>query len=506
MAIKQNVIANYAGYGVRTIAGIAFIPLYVRLLGADAFGLIAVFAMLQVWLSMIDVGMKPALSREMARYTAGVIDVGSIRDLLRSVECITLVVGVIAALIVWAASGWLATNWIRSTAIAEPVVARALAIMGVVAAFRFGETLYASCLTGLQHQVLENALSSAAVILRNVGAVIILMTVSPTVEAYFIWQGVASLISIIAMAVAVYRMVPASDRRARVSLAAVSSVWRFALGSMAITILSLVMTQTDKVVLSRVLTLDAFGYYALAGVAANVLAAAATPISAAFYPRLNQLVAVEDGLALRRVYHQAAQCVTVLAGAAGLVLIAFAYPIILLWTSDPALTARVAPITAILTLGMVLHCLAWMPYYLQLAHGWVSLSIWSNVAALALYVPAILVVAPAYGAVGTAWLWVALNGASLLVGVVIMHRRLIPDEIGRWLVVDVAAPLAAIAAVVVLGRSLMPIGLNGLVLAAWVGAVGIAALAAAVFAAPLVRDQAFAVLERTGRKILNRVE
>ena len=40
---------------------------------------------------------------------------------------------------------------------------------------------------------------------------------------------------------------------------------------MAITFLSLLLMQVDKILLSRLLTLESFGYYALAGVVANAL-------------------------------------------------------------------------------------------------------------------------------------------------------------------------------------------------------------------------------------------
>jgi O-antigen/teichoic acid export membrane protein len=72
--------------------GVAFVPLYIKYLGMEAYGLIGIFAILQAWLVLLDMGMKPALGREMARFTAGAHNAQSIRDLLRSIELIGIAV------------------------------------------------------------------------------------------------------------------------------------------------------------------------------------------------------------------------------------------------------------------------------------------------------------------------------------------------------------------------------------------------------------------------------
>ena len=69
MSVKRNVLANYVGQGWSALMGLAFVPLYIRYLGIEAYGLIGVFAVLQACLSLLDMGMTPTLNREMARFT-----------------------------------------------------------------------------------------------------------------------------------------------------------------------------------------------------------------------------------------------------------------------------------------------------------------------------------------------------------------------------------------------------------------------------------------------------
>src|ERR1035437_3091490 len=110
MSVRRNAIANYLGQGWRAIMGLVFVPLYVRYLGIEAYGLIGIFAILQAWLGLLDMGMRPALGREMARFAGGAHNAQSIRDLLRSIEVIGIAIAGAVALGICFASGWLASH------------------------------------------------------------------------------------------------------------------------------------------------------------------------------------------------------------------------------------------------------------------------------------------------------------------------------------------------------------------------------------------------------------
>ena len=90
MSLRKNVLANYLGQGWRAIMSLAFVPLYIKYIGVEAYGLIGIFVMLQAWLGLLDIGMKPTLVREMARFSGGGYDAQSVWDLLRSIEIVAL--------------------------------------------------------------------------------------------------------------------------------------------------------------------------------------------------------------------------------------------------------------------------------------------------------------------------------------------------------------------------------------------------------------------------------
>lgn len=475
MSLKRNLVANYLGQAWTGLIGLAFIPLYVSYLGIESFGLIGLFTLLQTWFTLLDLGMTPTLGREMARFTAGARSAQSIRDLLRSIEVISVGIALLIAALIAMMSSWLAAEWLNVNQLEPESVAYAIALMGGVIALRFVEGLYRGGLMGLQRQVYVNAANGLYATLRAAGAVAVLAWWSPTIEAYFLWQFGVSIASAATFAVAVYRHLPEAPTPARFSRQALAGIRTFAAGMLATSVLAMLLTQVDKVLLSRLLMLEEFGYYTLAATVAAAIYLLVTPVTQSFYPRLTELSVSGDARELARVYHRGAWLVTVLATPGALMLVVFGEHLILVWSGDPNLAARVAPLLTLLACGTLLNGYMYMPYMLQLANGWTSLAVRINFFAVAGVVPTILWITPRYGALGAAWVWVGLNLLYLLVGVQLMHRRLLSEEKWSWYWHDVLAPGLTIAAYLVLARQMMPDGIGRWQAVPWLAGVALVA-------------------------------
>src|SRR5262249_5081398 len=132
------------------LIGVAFAPLYIKYLGVEAYGLIGIFAVLQAWLTLLDMGMTPTLNREVARYTAGAYSATAIRDLVRTFEIVCCGMAVLIATILFAASDWIADDWLHARALPAGHIAPFLAVVGVGAVLLFVGRLYPGGLLGLQ--------------------------------------------------------------------------------------------------------------------------------------------------------------------------------------------------------------------------------------------------------------------------------------------------------------------------------------------------------------------
>lgn len=426
--------------------GLAFVPLYIKYLGMEAYGLIGIFAMLQAWLALLDMGMTPTLSREMARYTAGAHTAQSIRDLLRTMEFICFVIAIVLCVVTWFCASWLSTHWLQTEKLATEVIVKAVSVMGLVIALRFIEGLYRGAIVGLQKQVWLSVTGAALATLRSVGAVMVLIWISADIILFFLWQGIVSLLTIVVFIIATYQSLPSSNQPAQFSFQQLQAIWRFAGGMMVTTLLSLLLMQVDKIILSRLLNLEMFGYYTLAGTVTAMIYLLINPITQAYYPRFTQLVTQNDTDKLRHVYHQSAQLVSVLIIPVTIMLVFFGKNILIVWTGNALLAQNVAPILTLLALGTMLHGFMHIPYMLTLAYGWTSLGVYQNIIAVILLVPFIIWATLHYGAIGAAWIWLILNGGYALIGVHFMYRRLLVTEKWRWYGKDIILPMLGVVA------------------------------------------------------------
>lgn len=497
-SVKRNIVVNYLGQAWVAVMGLAFLPLYIKYLGMEAYGLIGLFAVMQAWLTLLDMGMTPTLNREMARFTAGEHSPQSIRDLLRSLEIICLILAVVIAVIVWLASDWLASNWLKADKLPLEVVAKALSIMAFVVALRFIEGIYRGSLFGLQKQVWYNGANVILVTVRQFGAVGMLVWVSSTIQAFFLWQVFFSLLSVVVFALSVHRTLPKSPLPPRFSREAIAGVWHFAGGMLGITLLAILLTQVDKLLLSRLVSLESFGYYTLAATVASILYMVTGPITQAIYPRMVELSSQGDKAQLVSIYHQSAQLITVLTSTAMILLFSYADGIVYMWSGNVDLAKNTSSILSALALGTFLNVLMHVPYHLQLAYGWTSLAIKSNAVAVILLVPAILWIVPHYGAVGAAWIWVILNACYVFVAIQFMHKKIIPDEKWKWYFVDLLMPICGAMGVSMLTKPFKPADYESRW--AWVAYLlicGVAMLAASVALASHIRAKVIALIKHS---------
>lgn len=493
--LKRNLVANYLGQGWSALMGLSFIPLYIQYLGMEAYGLIGLFAAMQAWLALLDMGITPTLNREMARFTAGILSPQSIRNLLRSLEMLCLSIAVLIGFGVWLASGYLAQGWLKAEDLDVTVIAQALSVMALVVALRFVEGIYRGSLFGLQKQVWFNGTNALLASLRHGGAAFVLVVISPTVQAFFFWQAFMSLLSVVVFAGKVHRSLPLASSPAEFSIQALRGVWRFAGGMMGITFLTVLLTQVDKVLLSRLLTLEFFGYYTLAGTVAGTLYMVIGPITQSIYPRMVECSSKGDQAALTVVYHQGAQLVTIVTAPAMLLLSVFAGDVVFMWSGNAELAGNTAPILSVVVLGTFLNGLMWMPYQCQLAHGWTSLTLKVNTVAVIVLIPTILWVVPRYGAVGAAWIWVALNAGYVLINIALMHRRLIPGEKWRWYFGDVLSPGVGAMGVVFIAQFFQPASYGDRwAWAAFLLGVGILALVVSMLSSDRIRPDVLQLL------------
>ena len=434
---------------------LAFIPLYIKFIGIESYGLIGIFATLLAMLVLLDMGLSATLNREMARLSILPGREQEMRNLVRSLEIIYWCVAIFIGIVVISLSSFIAHHWIKAGQLTSQTIEQALRIMGFSVALQWPASLYSGGLMGLQKQVLLNAVNIAMSTLRGAGAVLILWLIAPTIQAFLLWQIVISAMSTFILAIFLWRGLPSGKERAVFQRQLLSGIWRFAAGMSGISVLALMLTQLDKIILSKMLSLEMFGYYTLASMVGMSLGRLFTPVFYSIYPRFTQLVSIGDQDGLKILYHKSCQFMSVLILPVAIVVALFSYEIILLWTHNPTTAERTHLLVSILICGTALNGLMNPPYALQLAFGWTRLSVFKNIIAVILLVPLIIYMTKHYGATGAASVWVLLHTGLLFFEIPVMHHRLLRKEKWRWYLQDVCLPLAVCIFVAGIGRILI---------------------------------------------------
>lgn len=481
--LTKNIAANFAGGAWTGLMGLVFVPLYVHFLGIEAYGLIGLFVTLQALLQFLDMGLSSNLNREIARLAVQTDSAQSMRDLVRTFEIPYWLLGLLLGAAMIGLAPIITYHWVNPEELSPASVRTAIMLMGLVVAVKWPMTLYSCGLLGLERQVLLNGIAIIMATVRGVGAVLIIWLVAPTIEAFFLWQIVVSALHVSTAAFFLWRSLPRAAAAPRFRRELLLTSWRFGAGMTGILVLRAALTQMDKVFVSRVLSLELFGYYALAGVIAMNLYQFVTPVFSATFPRLSKLVASRAMDEVARVYHKSTQLVTVLLGSASVMIALFSKELLLLWTRNAVTTEHTYVVVSIMVLGVAVYGFVQIPYALQLAFGWTRLALLGHLVSVIFFLPLLFILTRLYGAVGAASVSVIVNSGYLVSSLHVMHKRLLHNEKKRWYVDDVGRPLFVAATVATVGRLLMNPEWNPIMLAGFLVLVGGATLLASAFTA-----------------------
>jgi O-antigen/teichoic acid export membrane protein len=457
--IRRNIVANTISRAWSVASVYLFVPLYLKFLGIEAYGLVGFYSTLLAVLAFADMGFTATLNREMARLSMRKDSAGEMKDLLRTYELTYLCITSVLAVMIFAVAPLIGEYWLHPQVLRHHEIVATIRLMGVAIAFQLPSGLYIGGLMGLQRQVLANSIQIAWGVFRGLGAVLVLWFFSPTIVAFAAWQVISNGIYCYFARINLWRSLPCIPGQFQPHFAwrVFRATWRYSAGMAGMAVISTVLTQTDKLAVSKLLPLEMLGYYSLAGAVAAVPLMLASPIVLALFPRLTGLVALEDRHTLTRSYHQACALVAVATIPAGLTVAAFAGECIFAWTGSAVTAQRTSLVACLLTGGQLMQAFTVVPYYLSLAHGNVKLNLQIGIASVVLITPLLIFLIIKYGVVGAGISWLAMNLCTLPPYMYAVHRRFLPGEFQRWVLRDVLRPLLVALPIIVLARVLIPV-------------------------------------------------
>ncbi len=431
-------------------------PIYLKLMGTESFGLIGFFLTLQAWLQLFDLGLSPTFSREMSLFKAGEITAANAWRRLRSLEWLLglLVLTSTSMLILF--RNLIATYWLNVKHLSINEVSLCIILMTITAGLRWLTGLYRSGLVGLERQVLINSAGVFFVTFKFVGILPLLTYWSVSPVIFFGYQTFIGISELAFFIQALYRELPGTPSSPLPSLSSLKAIFPVA-GAMAfMSGMWIFVTQLDKLILSKQLSLEDYGYFTIAVMLAGGLLVLIVPLNQVLQPRMTILASQGKTKLLYGLYRQATQLITASFIAIGGTLALFAKPILIAWTGNITTAQAAAPILFWYGLANALISILVLPFMLQFAYGYLRLHVVGNIVLLITLLPLLVYTSTNYGAIGAGITLLTAHSLFLFLWVPLVHRKLLPDLVWRWPIFDVGKVAFAVLIFLLIVRSMLP--------------------------------------------------
>ena len=379
--------------------------MYVKLLGIESYGLIGFYTSWVAIIAIIDTGISATMIREIAWRSARPEENDSISTLVTTLEWsywgIILFFGFISFVMAWVYGG----SWFNDPQLSSETIREALLLMSIALVVQVPSGFYASGLIGLQQQSISAAILALFATIRGVGAIVLLMSVYSDIRLFFVWQIVMSLFQTIAMHYFMYSKMNASPLATKFSYDMLHTVKEFASKMVLITILGVLVSQLDKMMLSRMVSMEMLGYYMLAWTVASGLMRVTTPLLQVISPHLTEAISKGSSKEIEKKISFSSQVMTSMIVPPAVLIILFSEPIILLWVGDPLIADNVGNLLPYIAAGTLMLSIAYIPLSILYSKGMLDDVIKINfMSALILFVGIYLAVTE-YGVAGAAICW-----------------------------------------------------------------------------------------------------
>lgn len=427
--LKSNIIFNFLGSAWLGILTLAVTPIQVHLLGVEAFGFVGLITILQVLLGSLDLGISATVTKVVSSDHSSRRSASA--DAVNTASSVYWVIALLIAVLLWLNSAKVALFWLSRTSLDPATVTLGIQIIAVYLGLRWPVAFYTGVIGGLQRMDALNIVKAGVQTLRLVGGVVVLFFV-PDLVAFLVWFAISSAVELLVYAALTYRLLPTLRLLPYFSLASFKDIWKYSAAMNIIALTALVLSQADRLVVTKFLSLEALGYYSIAYNASIVISLVQSAINSATFPAYSHSFSSGQHTDLLSRYGKASQLMGFVVTLPCFALVFFGHEILRIW-----INARVADEAALpmawLALGFFFNAMVSNAYMAAVSCGQPNLPLKINLLALVLYVPALYWLVQQYGISGAAAAYVGLNVYYVFTLLPVVQARVMKQGVGMWL-------------------------------------------------------------------------
>lgn len=431
-SLKINTITSYISQGYAAIIGIAVMPFLFSTLGSDAFGLIGFFIVTQVMINLLGSGFNPTLAREVAKEKNKFQNTYLI-SVIKSFELIFFFFMALILITAVFSSNWFALEWFESELSTELLSSIVFTIF-IVCALRFQTVLYLSALRGFEDFLWIN---SANIIFNTLRFPLSLLLVLyfPSIKVYFVFHFLVAIVELLVTRFRAGKLLGINFWLPNhFSFSNIKKLGHFAKAVAITAVISVVIAQTDKMLMSKILSLSEYGYFTVCMMLANGILMLGFPVGTVLIPRLTSLYANGELDEFRNLYIKFTQfiCIVIVPGA--VVIAGFSKNIVYLFTDSIEAANWGADILSYYSLGNAFLIVAGFQYYQQVAKGDLKYHVRYSMALLLCSLPLIVFFGSEYGAIAVAIIWLFFRVIAFIFWVPYIHAKMKTIKYSHWFI------------------------------------------------------------------------
>lgn len=392
---------NYVGRLWSILSGFIFVPFYIKYLGFESYSIIAFMLIVSSILMILDSGFASTLSREFARKD---VSENEKKDVYQSLEAIYLLIFALVIVLVLLLSDFIAINFIKTTVYTPKEVSIFIKILSLEIGCQMLFKFYLGGIIGLERHIESNIIQISWGLIRNV-VVIIPIMLRPDLNLFFTWQTVSTLIFTLLIKMKLNHDVY-SNYKLKFSMkfdkVSIQRIKAFTFGMLMISLVAVLNTQLDKLLISKFLDVASLGYYTLGVTLSMGIIAVIQPISVTLLPRFTKLFSNREKNKAKELFEMTNGVATIIILTFISFLYIFAENILILWTGNEDIAMKSYKYLMILSVGNGMVALQLIPYCIAISNGNTYLNNMLGIVSLFFSIPSYYFAITRFGAIGAA--------------------------------------------------------------------------------------------------------
>ncbi|VTU34040.1 Polysaccharide biosynthesis protein [Variovorax sp. SRS16] len=411
--LVESIFFNYFGTIAAALGPLLALPVYLGVLGKAQWGMMSVVMTVMALLIMVDGGLSQVLVREFAlRSREHGQQSQPVRSLLASCQALYGALAVALALALAMSSGWIARHWLNLTADIHSQEATQLLM---TSALLVGTQLFAALPRSLLlavdlHRPLNVSIAIGHVFRYGVGAGVVWLWHS--LQWLLVWYVIVAMAEGAVRYAMAWRAVGTHGWRGSASWPEIRHLLPGAVKMSLAVVLSGLTTQMDKLILTKMVTLDQVGIYAIASSAALGLLSLTYPMIQAVFPTL--LAVHGNKSQIRKIF-----LTWLTLGVAGAALtmalyIWLGHAVLNLWLRNDEIAVAVYPVLLVLLIGTLLNVIYQVGYVGWMLEANYRMPLIISICSVVLTALLTPVLVRHEGIMGAAAGWLLINALGLL--------------------------------------------------------------------------------------------